>query len=183
MVLLKKNIFTVVEFSSSKVSCVIFHIFASSIKVLGFATEASQGIKSGVVSNIELAVKTISRVVSRAEQIYGKTIDEVFVILSGCDIETQITTYEASLSNREITEKDLKNLISRATAELEVDNFRVIIHSICNGYSVDEVFVSNPVGMYANKISVLMSFISVDKLKLTNITRVFSNCRLIVFLA
>lgn len=180
MVLLKKNIFTVVEFSSSKVSCVIFHSFNSIIKILAFASESSQGIKSGAVSDLDLAVRTISRIISKAEQVYGKTIETVFVILSGCDIETQVTSYDASLNNREITEKDLKNLIYRATTELEVEAFRTIIHSVCNGYSVDEVFVFNPLGMYASKISVLMSFISVDKLKLTNITRVFSNCRLTV---
>ena len=178
MILLKRNVFTIVEFASSKISCVIFQIVNSSIKILSFSTGSASGLKNGTVSDISLAVKSVGQVVSKAELQYGKTIESVFVIVSGCDVDSEIITQEAFVNDREITEKDIKNLLSRSISSFEES--RLIIHSVNNGYALDNLLVSDPIGMSASKIVVSTNFISVSKSKLTNVNRVFSQCRLTI---
>jgi cell division protein FtsA len=178
MVILKKNVFSIIEFASSKILCVIFQLSNDDIKILGFGYEISQGIRNGVVSDIGLAVKSIGKAVSKAESQYGKIIEDVYVVISGCGIESQIITQEALVNGRDITEKDIRSLTNRAIEKLQYGNDRAIMHSVNNGYAIDGIYVENPIGMYANKIDVSTNFVSVNKSLLVNIGQVFAKCRL-----
>ena len=178
MVILKKNVFSLIEFASSKILCVIFQLSNDEIKILGYGFEIARGIKNGIVSDINLAVKSVGKAVSKAESQYGKIIEDVYVVISGCGIESQIVIQEALVNGRDITEKDIKSLTSRAIEKLQYGNDRVIMHSVNNGYAVDGIHVENPIGMYVNKIDVSTNFISVNKSLLLNIGQVFAQSRL-----
>ena len=185
MVILKKNVFSVIEFASSKILCVIFQLSNDEVKILSYGSEIARGIKNGIVSDINLAVKSVGKAVSKAEIIYGKIIEDVYVIISGGGIESQIVIQEALVNGRDITEKDIKSLTSRAIEKLQYGNDRVVIHSVNNGYAVDGTHVENPIGMYVNKIDVSTNFISVNKSLLLNIGQVFaqSSLNVIAYLA
>jgi len=178
MVVLKKNVFTVVEIGSSKIISIIFSINQKEIKILGFSICNSIGIKNGVIINMREAINSIARSVEKAEQSYGKNIEEVYISLSGIDIFSEIITQDVNINGRDVNERDLKNLTNKANETLQANYDQITIHSINNGYALDDIYVSYPIGMYANKLSVSTNFISCSRIPLININQVFANCRL-----
>ena len=107
MIALKKNVFCIVEFGSSKITCIIFQLSLNSIKILGIGVEIARGIKNGIASNVKDVILSISRAVSKAENQYGKTVDNIYVVITGADIESEIVNQEALLSGRNVNEKYL----------------------------------------------------------------------------
>lgn len=178
MAVLKKNIFTIVEIGSSKIVCIIFSIHQKEIKILSFASLPSIGIKNGIVINMKEAINGIAKTVEKAEDIYGKTIEDVYVLISGIDINSEIITQEININGRDVNEKDLKNLTLKASENLQINNERTILHSVNNGYALDDLYVSYPIGMCANQLSVTTNFISCLRIPLININQVFAGCRL-----
>ncbi len=179
MAILKKNIFTIVEFGSSKISCIICQFSFESIKILGIGTEVAHGIKNGAPSNIKDIINSITRAVSKAENQYGKTIDDVCIVIAGASTESEVVNQEILFNHgREINEKDIKSLISKAYEALNYGESRTILHSINNGYGLDGLYVSNPSGMYAEKIDSSTNFISAMKIPLLNINKVFAQSHL-----
>jgi cell division protein FtsA len=178
MAVLKKNIFSIVEIGSSKIICVIFSIHQKEIKILSFAMNPAIGIKNGIIINMKEAINSIAKTVEKAESIYGKIIEEVYVLISGIDITSEIMTQEININGRDVIEKDLKNLTNKASENLQLNNERTILHSVNNGYALDDLYVSYPIGMCANQLSVTTNFISCLRIPLININQVFAGCRL-----
>jgi cell division protein FtsA len=178
MASLKRNIFTLVEIGSSKIICIIFSINQKEIKILSFGISHSIGIKNGIVINMKEAINSIARTVEKAESLYGKTVEDVFILISGIDIVSEIITQEVNINGRDVIEKDLKNLTNKASESLQANNERAILHSVNNGYALDGLYVSYPVGMCANQLSVTTNFISCLRIPLININQVFAGCRL-----
>ena len=179
MVILKKNVFAVVEFGSSKISCVICQFSSENIKILGVSVESAYGIKNGAPSNIKDVISSITRAVSNAESKYGKTIDDIYVVLAGSSIESEVINQEILFGiGREVSDKDIKSLMTKAHEALSYGNNRTILHSINNGYGLDGLYVSNPSGMYASKIDASTNFISAMRMPLLNINQVFAHAHL-----
>jgi cell division protein FtsA len=175
MVILKKNIFSIVEFGSSKITCAICQFSSEHIKILGIGSEIAYGIKNGAPSNIKDVINSIIRAISKAESQYGKTIDDIYVVLSGASIESEVINQEILFNGgREVSDKDIKNLISKAHESLNQSDNRSILHSINNGYGLDGLYVSNPRGMYASRIDSSTNFISATRIPLLNINQVFA---------
>jgi cell division protein FtsA len=124
------------------------------------------------------AVNSIAMTVEMAEEIYGKIIEDVYVLISGIDINSEIITQEININGRDVVEKDLKNLTLKAGENLQINNERTILHSVNNGYALDGLYVSYPIGMCANQLSVTTNFISSLRIPLININQVFAGCRL-----
>jgi cell division protein FtsA len=179
MVILKKNVFSIVEFGSSKISCIICQFSSENIKILGVGTEVAYGIKNGAPSNVKDVINSITRAVSKAENHYGKTVDDIYVVLSGASIESEVINQEILFNGgREVNEKDIKSLILRAHEALNYGENRTILHSINNGYGLDGLYVSNPTGMYASKIDSSTNFVSAMRIPLLNINQVFAQSHL-----
>lgn len=178
MAVLKKNIFAIIEVGSSKIICVIFSIHHKEIKILGFASGCALGIKNGVITNMKEAMSCIACTVEKAEGCYGKIIEEVYVVICGSDIQSEIIHQDLMINGKDVTEKDLKHLTNKANEMLSEANDRTILHSINNGYALDDLYVSYPIGMYANKLAVSTNFISCMRIPLININQVFAGCRL-----
>lgn len=178
MVILKRNVFSLVELGSSKITCIIVQLSFSVIKVLGVGVEVARGVKNGIPSNIKDVISSITRAVSKAESQYGKTVDDVYVVIAGANIESEVVNQEALLNGREVSDKDIKNLTLRAYESLNYENARTILHSVNNGYALDGLYVSNPIGMCANKIDMSTNFISSLRIPLLNINQVFAQSHL-----
>src|SRR3546814_17867911 len=110
-------------------------------RVVGIGQQASRGIKSGAIVDLEQAEISVLNAVHAAEQMAGETIDRVVVNLSGGYPASSTVGVEVSLNGHEVGESDLRRALAYGPQPQlqpqDDDRGRQMIHSIPTGYSID----------------------------------------------
>ncbi len=118
-------------------------------KLIGIGTSPSEGLKRGVVINLEKTVESIASAVEDAEMVAGVKVDSVFAGIAGDHIRSINSrgVIAVSRSDREITATDVDKVIEAAkTVALPMD--REIIHVLPQEFTVDDQpGIKDPVGM------------------------------------
>jgi len=66
--------------------CLIAAVDNEEIKILGYSHKESRGIVGGAISDMRLAQKSITNVVSEAERMAGLNIEQMLIALSGSQV-------------------------------------------------------------------------------------------------
>lgn len=121
----------------------------NSLNILGLGITESEGMKRGVVSNIDKMVKSIRKVIDQVEMQSGLKIDDVVVGIAGDHIESFRTRGIISISNpdNEIRKQDVERLLED-TRNVSIPAERKILHIIPQDYIIDgQDGIIDPVGM------------------------------------
>jgi len=126
------------------------------LNIVGVGTCPSQGLRRGVVVNIEETVTSIAAALDRAERLSGKKIVSAYVGIAGGHIisENSRGFVAISPSHRDIVQNDISRAIEVARAIAMPAN-REVIHVIPRGYVVDgQEGIKNPIGMSGFRLEV-----------------------------
>ena len=124
------------------------------LNVVGVGTAKSDGLRKGVVVNIEKTVKAIKKAVEECELMCGTQIRSVFAGIAGHHIRGQnsrgmVTVYH----NRIVTDEDIRRVID--AAQVLIPNDREVLHILPQEFIVDDQDgVQNPLGMAAARLEV-----------------------------
>lgn len=124
------------------------------IKILGVGTSASDGLRKGVVINIDRTVNSIEKAVEDAELQSGVNIHSIYVGIAGDHIRSLNSKGIVAISENEISERDIERGIEAAKAiSLPID--REIIHILPQEYIVDDQDgIKDPIGMSGVRLEV-----------------------------
>src|SRR2546426_3743530 len=126
------------------------------LNIVGVGTCPSQGLRRGVVVNIEETVTSIAAALDRAERLSGKKITTAYVGIAGSHIASENSKgfVAISPSNRDIVQNDISRAIEVARA-IAIPANREVIHVIPRGYVVDgQEGIKNPIGMSGFRLEV-----------------------------
>ena len=124
------------------------------LNAVGVGTAKSEGLRKGVVVNIEKTVKAIKKAVEECELMCGTQIRSVYAGIAGHHIRGQnsrgmVTVYH----NRIVTDEDIRRVID--AAQVLIPNDREILHILPQEFIVDDQDgVQNPLGMAAARLEV-----------------------------
>ena len=154
----RKNRYLVgLDVGTSKIATIVGEVTEEgSLDIVGVGTAESQGIRQGVVVNLEVAVRAVDRSIKEAEQTAGIEIDRVILGLSGAHIKGFNSRGVVSVAgkSREIFTEDVGRAI-KAAQEIAVPSGREILHVIVQDFVVDEQDgITNPVGMIGSRLEV-----------------------------
>jgi cell division protein FtsA len=119
------------------------------VKIVGVGVAPSDGLRRGVVVNLERTVASITAAVEEAERMAGVEVSGVFAGIAGDHIRSINSRGVIAVSGRdsEISAADVDRVIEAAKA-VAIPADREIIHVIPQGYIVDDQDgVKDPVGM------------------------------------
>jgi cell division protein FtsA len=103
------------DVGSSKVCCLVARIGDSGPpRVIGIGQQASRGVKSGNVVDMEAAENAILIAVHAAEQMAGETIESVFVNLSGGQPASRSMSVEVSIAGHAVEDTDLRRILEQS---------------------------------------------------------------------
>ena len=126
------------------------------IKILGVGSSPSDGLRRGVVINIDKTVQSIKKAVENAELMSGVEINSVITGIAGDHIRSINSRGIVAVSrdHREISSGDIERAIEAAQAiSLPLD--QKIIHILPQGYIVDDQDgILDPVGMSGVRLEV-----------------------------
>ncbi|GCF08302.1 cell division protein FtsA [Dictyobacter arantiisoli] len=126
------------------------------LNIVGVGTCPSQGLRRGVVVNIEETVTSIAAALDRAERLSGKKITSAYVGIAGSHISSENSKGFVAISpkNRDIEQNDISRAFEVARA-IAIPANRELIHVIPRGYVVDgQEGIKNPIGMSGFRLEV-----------------------------
>lgn len=138
--------------------------------------KASEGFKSGFITNMTLAENTIISAIYSLEKDCTKSIKQAAISLSGAGVKSYYIKQNIKLGNQPISSQDIKKLINKALLDFKSKN-QEVIHYIPLEFSINEgQIVEDPVGLYAKELSCNIHIISADTALIMNLTKCFSQC-------
>lgn len=143
------------------------------ISIIGLGLCPSEGIKKGVIVDLELTVEAIASAAAEAERMCGFKIDSAFVGLPGLNTEliSNRGVVAVQSEEREIEEEDLERVLQAArVVALPLD--REIVEVIPREFIVDGYDgIRDPVGMLGVRLEVDAMILTSPITSLRNLTR------------
>lgn len=176
----KSGVVTVLDIGSSKVCCIIAKLMpregsrllpgrTHQIQVLGIGHQKSQGVKSGVIVDLDRAEQSVRLAVDAAERMAGLTVESLIVNLSSGRLRSEIMSANVRLNGHEADENDIRQVLS-AGAKQALRAERQVVHSLPTGFSLDaEKGIRDPRGMVGDLLGVDMHVVTGDMAPLRNL--------------
>lgn len=161
------------DIGTSKVRVMIGEINNGTINIIGVGQSHSEGIKKGVIVDIDQTVHAIREAVDHAERMVGVSIEEVYVGITGNHIELHETQGVVAVSSedREIREEDIQRVIQAAKV-VAIPPDREIIEVVPKEYIVDgQGGIKDPRGMIGVRLEMEGTIVTGSKTVVHNIVR------------
>ena len=138
------------DIGTTKINCVIAEVSPNGeIKIIGVGTTASEGLRYGVVVDVDKTVNSIRTAVQKAEEMANVEVNTVFAGIAGDHIRSINGRGVVAISgeNGEVSSDDVRRVIDAARAvALPID--REIIHILPQEFRVDDQRgIRDPVGI------------------------------------
>ncbi|TMC64936.1 MAG: cell division protein FtsA [Chloroflexota bacterium] len=147
---------TALDIGTTKICCVVGEPTERGLNIVGVGEAPSEGLRRGVVVNMEKTVRGITHAVDAAQRMCGHKLESCFVGMAGTHVLSQNSrgVIAVARSDREIGHEDVNRVIDAARA-VSVPNDREIIHVVPRGYVVDgQEGVKDAVGMSGSRLEV-----------------------------
>lgn len=172
--------FAALDVGSSKVCCVIAKVSRDGqISIAGYGYNASNGIKNGVVTDINKATLAVCNAVEAAEQMANERINKIIVNVSGDKIRSSIKNAMITLNkNRPINESDLNKVLEKGLNKINVEDCE-LIHCLPTSYRLDGgEEIKDPRNIFAERLSVDIVLGLVPDIMYRNLATVIENAHL-----
>jgi cell division protein FtsA len=142
------------------------------LKIVGFGQANSDGIRKGVVIDIERTVRSIQQAVRECELMCGVQVKDVLAGIAGHHIDgingNGMVTVQ---NNRTVSDEDISRAIEAAQA-INIPNDRDILHILPQDFIVDEQDgVQNPRGMMGIRLEVDVHIVTCSATSAQNIIK------------
>lgn len=145
------HIISGIDVGNSQIKVVIARVNGDSLRpeILGTGSSESEGLRRGMVVDMEETIGNIKSAAQKAEAMAGFQIRRAFVAVNGLHIKTQVSrgVVAVSRADNEISQNDIDRVIQAASVVSMPAN-REIVHVIPRNFIVDSTeYVKNPLGM------------------------------------
>ena len=142
--------YTGLDIGTTKITAIVAeHDDGGGIRILGSGSAPSDGLKRGVVVNLDRTVRSIQHAVEAAERTSGRTIRRVCAGIAGDHIRgiNSRGVIAVARKDAEIRPSDVARVVEAAKA-VAIPTDREILHVIPQAYIVDDQDgIRDPVGM------------------------------------
>ncbi len=172
----QRNIAVGIDVGSTKIVTTIGQMQDSGIDIIGVGYAPSNGLRKGMVVDIEETVSSISASLEEAERMSGLPITEAVVSIGGVHIQSTSSKGVIAVPHQdgEITDNDTLRVLDAARA-VSVPPNREILHAIPRNYTIDgQTGIKDPVGMTGIRLEVETQVISGANASVKNLHKCLS---------
>jgi cell division protein FtsA len=135
------------DIGTTKICAVVGEVRDDAVEIIGMGSHPSDGLRKGVVINIEHTVDSIKEAIEEAETMAGCEISSVYAGIAGGHIKGFNTPGVIALKEKEVTKKDIERVIEAASA-VAIPMDREVIHTLVQEFIVDDQDgIMDPLGM------------------------------------
>lgn len=167
----------VLDIGCAKITCIIAKADAENphrYHILGSGKQKSRGFTGGVITDLEGLERSIRIAIEDAEREAGHAITGLTLGITGPHVTCQWQTASLNLSNREISQKDIRCIQDEALSNIDKKSTE-ILSAWPVSYQVDEqTGIRDPSGMIAKTFKIQMSVVTIPRSILRNIIECIS---------
>lgn len=135
------------DIGTTKICAVVGDVRPDGIEIIGMGSHPSEGLRKGVVINIENTVDSIKEAIEEAETMAGCEISSVYIGIAGGHVKGFNSQGVIALKEKEVTQKEIDRVIEAASA-VAIPMDREVIHTLVQEYIVDDQGgIIDPLGM------------------------------------
>lgn len=167
------------DIGTSKVVAIVGEIGVDGqLEVVGIGSHRSNGLKKGVVVNIDSTVQSIQRAVEEAELMAGCQIHSVYAGIAGSHIRSMNSHGIVAIKDREVFSQDVDRVIDAAQA-VAIPADQKILHILPQEYLIDEQEgVKEPLGMSGVRLEAKVHLVTCAQNAAQNIEKCIRRCGL-----
>jgi cell division protein FtsA len=174
-----KDLIVALDIGTSKVVAVVAEILPEGrFEVLGLGQHESQGMRKGVVVNIEATVNSIQRALEEAELMADCKIREVYTGIAGSHISSFNSRGMVAVKDKEVTAADVARVIETAKA-VNISTDQQVLHVLTQEFIVDsQDDIREPIGMSGLRLEVCVHIVTGAVSAAQNIVKCVRRCGL-----
>jgi cell division protein FtsA len=167
------------DIGTSKVVAIVGAITPEGyLEIVGIGSHRSNGLKKGVVVNIESTVQSIQRAIEEAELMAGCQIHSVYAGIAGSHIRSLNSHGIVAIKDREVFHQDLERVIDAAQA-VAIPADQKILHILPQEFLIDEQEgVKEPLGMSGVRLEAKVHLVTCAVNAAQNIEKCIRRCGL-----
>jgi len=173
------DIIVALDVGTSKIAAVVAEVNdGGQYEVIGLGSSASQGMKKGVVVNIESTVNAIQRALEEAELMADRKIKEVWTGIAGGHIKSFNSHGMVAVQGHEVTQVDIDRVVETARA-IPIPTDQQILHVLNQEFAIDgQEDVREPLAMSGMRLEVKVHIVTGAVSAAQNILKCVRRCGL-----
>ena len=174
-----KDLIVGLDVGTSKVVVAVAEVLPDGgFQVIGLGQASSEGLRKGVVVNIEATVQAIRRAVEEAELMAGAKITEVYTGIAGSHIKSFNSSGMVPIKDREVSAADVERVIETAKA-VNIPTDQQVLHVLTQEFIVDgQEDIREPIGMSGVRLEVRVHIVTGAVSAAQNIIKCVRRCGL-----
>jgi cell division protein FtsA len=175
----ENNMLVALDIGTSKIVAMVAQLNAEQrLQVVGIGQSESNGLRKGVVVNIEATVHSIQKALQEAELMAGCKITHVHTGIAGSHIRSVNSHGMVAVKDKEVTDADVARVVETAKA-VPIPNDQQILHVLPQEFIVDgQDDVRQPLGMSGVRLEVRVHIVTGAVSAVQNIVKCVRRCGL-----
>jgi cell division protein FtsA len=155
------NIVVGIDLGTTKICVVIAELLAGEgVKVVGIGHSPSEGLRRGVVVDVDKTVQSLTTAVQQAELVAGIEIGHAYAGIAGEHIGSLDSEGAIAIGGQEITALDRERAIAAARI-VAIPFDREVLHVMPQEFRVDDQGgIRNPVGMFGVRLGTTVHIVT-----------------------
>jgi cell division protein FtsA len=174
-----KNLIVGLDIGTSKIVTIVAEILEDGrLEVIGLGQADCEGLKKGVVVNIDATVQSIQKSLEDAELMADCKIAAVWTGIAGSHIRSFNSTGMVAIKEKEVSQTDVDRVIETATA-VSVPSDQQVLHVLPQEFMIDgQDDVRQPLGMSGVRLEVRVHIVTGSVSAAQNIIKCVRRCGL-----
>ncbi len=173
-----KNLFVGLDIGTSKIVAIVGQLDGDRLDVIGLGQAESDGLKKGVVVNIDSTVASIQKALEEAELMADCKIASVWTGIAGSHIRSFNSSGMVAIKEKEVSQADMDRVIETATA-VSIPADQQVLHVLPQEFIIDgQEDVRQPLGMSCVRLEVRVHIVTGAVSAAQNIVKCIRRCGL-----
>ncbi len=174
-----KNLVVGLDIGTSKIVTMIAEVLDNGeLSVIGLGQANCEGLKKGVVVNIDATVQSIQKSLEDAELMADCKVGAVWTGIAGSHIRSFNSTGMVAIKDKEVSQPDVDRVIETATA-VSVPSDQQVLHVLPQEFMIDgQDDIREPLGMSGVRLEVRVHIVTGAVSAAQNIVKCIRRCGL-----
>ena len=167
------------DLGTSKISVIVCELSPEgSMDIIGVAEEPANGMKRGMIANIDQTVEAIQNAISGAELMASCEISGVFAGITGSHIRSYNSTGVVAIRGSEVRVDDINRVIEAAQA-VKTSSDEKILHVLPQAFIIDDQEgIQDPLGLSGVRLEAKVHIVICNVSAVQNVLKCIQNCDL-----
>ncbi|XHS78598.1 cell division protein FtsA [Burkholderiaceae bacterium UC74_6] len=173
-----KDLVVGLDIGTAKIMAVVAEVQGNGeLRIAGMGVAPTQGLKRGVVVNIDATVQSIQQALKEAEMMADCKISRVYTGITGSHIRGQNSTGMVIVRDKEVTPIDVARVVETAKA-INIPNDQRLLLVEPQEFVIDGQEVKEPIGMSGGRLEVKVHIVTGAQSAAENIVKCVRRCGL-----